>query len=351
MASKRSTKPAKQVTRRWHPLKKGDEVEVVAPGFRPTDAEVQSGVRFLESWGLIPRLPKDLFGNDVLSSNSDEKRLKHLSDAFTAKRSSAIWCLRGGYGAIRLIPGLLKLKRPAVVKPILGLSDVTTLQLFVEMKWGWPSLQTPLLDRLGRLIDPTTANGRPVPVADQVEELRHVLFGEASVVRHSGLKQIGDPRKVRGLVSRKSKTRVVHGAVTGGNLLTFASANGTAIHPVTDGKILYFEDIGERGYRVDRWLVQLVQAGIISKRTKAIVFGDFIEGNEQSGGSLVNEVLIRFAETSAMELGIPVFSGLQSGHGLNQRVVPLGTSAAFDLAHGELVIATGSSAAVSGRLS
>ncbi|MDZ4084833.1 MAG: LD-carboxypeptidase [Bdellovibrionales bacterium] len=333
----------------WQALKKGDVVDVVAPGFRSTDAEVEAGVKFLEQWGLRPRLPKDLFGDDILSSNADLKRLRHLETALTSKSSRAIWCLRGGYGSIRLIPGLLKLKRPSMVKPLLGISDVTTLQLFLEMKWQWPSLQAPLLDRLGRVIDPSVAMGRPIPIREQIDELKQVVFGETEEVRHTGLTQLGKASQVKSLLSKKSKSGVVEGTVTGGNLLTFASANGTSIHPTTDGKILYFEDVGERGYRVDRWLVQLVQVGIISKKTKAIVFGDFIEGDEKNGKSLVPGVIARFAETLAFEMGIPVFTGLKSGHGVDQRIVPLCTAARLNLREGELLISTGVETQTKGR--
>lgn len=335
----------------WQALKQGDVVDVIAPGFRSTDAEVQAGVQFLEKWGLRPRLPRDLFGEDVLSSNADIKRLKHLESALQSKSSRAIWCLRGGYGSIRLIPGLLKMKKPLAVKPLLGISDVTTLQLFLEMKWQWPSLQAPLLDRLGRLIDPSVAEGRPIPVPSQVEELRQIVFGEMFEVRHSGLRLLGKPSQRKSLIGMKTKAGLVRGPVTGGNLLTYTSANGTGIHPTSNGKILYFEDVGERGYRVDRWLEQLVQTGIISKHTKAIVFGDFIEGDEKNGASLVPSVIERFAETTAFELGIPVFVGLQSGHGVNQRVVPIGTSAELNLSSGELVVATGADIRLKGRRS
>ncbi len=322
----------------WTALKPGDIVDVVAPGFCPTDDEVEAGVQFLESWGLKARLPSDLFGADVISSNTDEKRLKHLSHALLAKDSAAVWCLRGGYGAIRLVPGLLKLKKPVRVKPVLGLSDVTTIQLWLQLKWRWPSLQAPLLDRLGRVVEPKLVReGKARPLDAQVEELRRIVFGETSTVLFEGLRRVDG---VGGVGQSSKKSKQVRGVMTGGNLVTYASAIGTAIHPSTDGQILYFEDIGERGYRVDRLLEQLVQTGVVSKKTRAIVFGEFVAGLETDGSTKVFDVIERFASTWARENKVPVFTGLASGHGLNQRVVPLGTAAVLDLSAGSLEIET-----------
>lgn len=317
----------------WSALKSGDVVDVIAPGFRPTDGEVEAGVQFLESWGLKARLPKDLFGADVVSSHTDDKRLKHLTAALLAKDSKAIWCLRGGYGSIRLVPDLLKLKKPNHTKVLLGFSDVTTIQLWLSQKWKWPSLQAPLLDRLGRCIDHSLVSDvKPRPLDAQVEELRRIVFGETSTVLFEGLRSLN---KVRTPASRR-----LRGKMTGGNLVTFASAIGTAIHPVTVGQIVYFEEIGERGYRVDRLLEQLVQSGVLSRRTMAVVFGEFMGGLEPDGSSKVSAVIERFAKEWAQENNVPVFSGVSSGHGVNQRVVPIGTEGVIDLRSSSIEIET-----------
>lgn len=340
-----STRKKKTTQLAWKPLKKGDLVDVIAPGFRPTDDEVEAGIQFLESFGLRARLPKDIFAGpgepgDLLSANVDEKRLQAVQKALSARDSRAVWCLRGGYGAIRLVPGLMKMKRPAMVKPLLGLSDVTTLQLFLLEKWKWPSLHSPLLDRLGRVVNPRLAEGptgpRPIPPAAHVEELRRVLFGEESSVLYEGLRWIGHEP------GAKPKVRSIKGMLTGGNLVTFASAIGTSLHPSTKGRIVFFEDIGERGYRVDRLLEQMVQSGVLSAKTKAIVFGEFTEGREPDGTNKVSAVIERFASTWAKKCGVPVLTGLPIGHGEHQRVVPLGTVADLDWKAGALSVQVGS---------
>lgn len=342
MASKKTVKkksPAKKskpsVGVSWAPFKRGDIIDVIAPGFCPTDDEVEAGVQFLESWGLQPRLPHDLFGADVLCSNTDEKRMRHLAHGLLAKDSVGVWCLRGGYGANRLVPGLLKLKKPSRAKIMLGLSDVTTLQLFLQLKWKWPSLQVPVLARMACLMNPKVAESSGLmPIDTQVEELRRVLFGETSTVLHEGLRRIG------GLPPKAEKANVIRGEMIGGNLVTFASALGTAISPKTDGRIVYFEEVGERGYRIDRLLEQFIQAGVLTAKTKAIVFGEFVGGLEKDGTSKITGVIERFASTWARENKIPVLTGIASGHGLNQRIVPLGTNAVLDLRSGSLEIET-----------
>lgn len=320
----------------WLPLKSGDLIDVVAPGFAALDDEVEAGVRFLEGWGLRVRLPHDLFGADTIASNTDEKRLNHLEHALLAKDSKAVWCLRGGYGAIRLVPGLLKLKRPARAKLLVGLSDVTTLQLWLQQKWMWPSLQAPLVDRLARLIDPKLAElKKVVPVPGQIEELRRVVFGEATSVLFEGLRPHGGLMLLHGAKVAK-KARFIDGVTTGGNLATWVSAVGTRLHPKTDGQIVFFEDIGERGYRVDRLLEQLVQAKVLTAKTKALVFGEFTGGQEPDGSERVSDVIERFAATWGQANNVPVFTGIPLGHGQNQRVLPIGTRARLDMVSGSL---------------
>ncbi len=81
-------------------------------------------------------------------------------------------------------------------------------------------------------------------------------------------------------------------------------------------------DIGERGYRVDRMLNQLDQAGLF-KACKAVFLGDFILGQEANGDNHVWAVIQNFFENSK----IPVYAGVQSGHGEHQRPLILNGAA------------------------
>lgn len=129
-------------------LNEGDVIDLVSPGFKPSREEFRGAIEGLRSLGFKPRWSKDIFGPDILSANSDAKRLKDLYRALTARDSKAVWCLRGGYGSIRLLPGLSNLKKPAQAKIFVGLSDITSLHLFLNQRWGWSTYHASLAVRL-----------------------------------------------------------------------------------------------------------------------------------------------------------------------------------------------------------
>ena len=283
-------------------LQPGDIVDVVAPGFCCSAQALRAGTAYLRRLGLVPRLPQRLFGADLLCANSDHARFAQLRRALTAPDSRAVWCVRGGYGAIRLVGDLLELAPPRRPKLFIGYSDATTLHYLLNHHWRWPTLHGPLLDRLG---------SRAAPL-EELEELRSVLLGGAREVVFRGLVPLNAPARRRARLTAR---------VFGGNLTVLETTLGTPLarHP---RQILFLEDIGERGYRVDRMLQHLAQAGALG-HVKAVVFGAFIGGREPRGGTLVPAVLERFAR----EQPVPVLAGMKAGHGEHQRPVFFNTPA------------------------
>lgn len=303
----------------WQPLKKGDLVEIIAPGSSCKPEGLNGGLKFLETWGLTPKLPHKIFAPDIICSNTDENRFDHLREALYSEDSRAIWCVRGGYGSNRLVPQLAKLKKPkGPPKLFIGYSDITTLHTFLNKEWGWPTVHGPMIDRIGRgLILPKELN-----------ELHELFFGERDAITFKGLKPMNAAAK---------KAGTVKGEVTGGNIVVLQSTIGTKAPWDTKGKIIFLEEIDERGYRVDRLLEHLQQTGHFGK-ARAIVLGEFVGGKEADGTNRIPAILKRFAES----LSIPVLSEVEAGHGDMQRPVPFGTSATLTLgARGSLSIQSG----------
>jgi len=250
-------------------------------------------------------MSEKIFGSDVICANTDEERFAQLRAALFSD-SRAIWCVRGGYGANRLIPQLARLKKPSgAPKLFMGFSDITTLHVFLNQQWGWPTIHGPMVDRIGRglILEP------------QLSELHDLYFGDSQDVVFQGLKPMNAAAR---------KSRVVRGPVTGGNLMTLQSTIGTRAPWETRGRIVFLEEIDERGYRVDRLLEHLAQTGHFAK-ARAVILGEFLGGEESDGRSRVPDVLQRFADS----LSIPVLSGVEAGHGDMQRPIPFETMASL----------------------
>lgn len=287
--------------RAWNKLETNDIVDIVAPGSGTSALELTQACEFLKSWGLVPRVSADLFSGHPYLSNSDEYRFQNLKKALYAKDSKMVWCLRGGYGSLRLVPSLLKLKPPAKRKLLIGYSDITSLHLFLLQKWNWISCHGPLLDGMGK---GKYANS-------EAEELKALLFGTSRELVFQDLEPLNALAK---------KVKTLKAPLVGGNLVTLSSHWGTELSPKLSGKILFLEEIGERAYRLDRLLTQLTQS---RSKMKAIVLGDFIGGAEASGENYGPQTL----KDWAMCQKLPVFGGVRSGHGAVNRPLFFGVGA------------------------
>ncbi len=303
----------------WQPLQDGDIVDIIAPGWSVTPEVLKSSLEFLESWNLKARLPKNLFKKNLIASNTDETRWSHLQAALMAKDSKVIWCLRGGYGSIRLVPNLAKMKKPLKTKLLIGISDITSLHNFFNHQWQWPSLHGALLDRIGQ-------KGKVAPSIQK--EMKQILWGKSQEVIFKKLKPVNKAAE---------KVRRIKASIVGGNLATLQPTLGTPYEFDLKNKFLFLEDIGERGYKLDRMLVHFQQAGKL-KDCKGILLGHFTGGDEPQGGSFVKKALLSWANESK----IPVFSGMESGHDVNLRPVPFMTEAILVNSSGcEISIQTG----------
>lgn len=314
---------AKAVKFEVEALREGDIVDVVAPGFPCNHEAVEAAKKFLEEKGFKPRIPKEIVEDHPLFANSDKKRIQMLIKALKAQDSKAIWCLRGGYGSNHLLPALRRLKKQKP-KIMIGISDITSLHGFLIQNWKWTGLHGPLLDRFGKGLVPK----------DVEEEMFQVVKGEISEVKFTNLEALNKAAK---------KKKKITAPVMGGNMVVVNGHLGTVDEIKFAKKIVFFEETGERGYRVDRMLFHLDQCGAL-KNCKAVVFGTFLGGDEPKVDpdsptvNKINWVL----ENWAKDKKFPVLKGLPCGHDTVQRVLPLGTKAVLETGKkNELRVMTG----------
>lgn len=291
-------------------------IDIIAPASSCSPEDIEKVRDLLVSWNLVPRIPQDILGEDLLCANSDENRFAQLKNALLSEDSNAIWCLKGGYGCARLISELEKLPKPKHNKLFIGFSDITVLHLFLQQKWGWQTLHGPSARQAAlELIE-----------QDDIQELKRIIFGQQKTTEF----------QLFPLNSAAKQNAEISASITGGTLSLLQTSIGTSWQVDGKEKILFIEDINERGYQIDRMLQHLKQAGIFAK-VKAVLLGDFVGGQEPEGNSLVMPVLQRFAEESSF----PVLHCPVIGHGKFNRVLPFGTQAELRLAEQKLIVTTG----------
>ncbi|MBX9768308.1 MAG: LD-carboxypeptidase, partial [Bdellovibrionales bacterium] len=217
-------------------------------------------------------------------------------------------------GTARILEALKKIKRPKYTKLVLGLSDITALHVFLNQDWGWPTLHAPVLARFGA--------GRAGK--KEVREVLEVISGYRSEIVH--------PLRPLNMKARRFKSKV-SSPVRGGNLIVLQSLIGTDVHPKTKGCLLFLEEVGERGYRVDRALNHLWRAGVF-EGVRGVILGDFVGGDEPSGKNFVTLALKEFAAAA----DFPVWGGIRSGHGPLQRPVAFETPTIIERVGGKIIM-------------
>jgi muramoyltetrapeptide carboxypeptidase len=231
-------------------------------------------------------------------AGTDADRLGDLNAAIRDDSIDAIWCVRGGYGAMRLLAKVDYAALRRTPKPILGFSDITALHCAIQKCCGLISFHAP------------TARGALSNFSR--DSLRR------AVVDHADSCGIAEQ-------AREIRPGRAAGRLVGGNLALIAALVGTPFAADLTDSILVLEDVNEPLYKVDRMLQQLLLAGSFAA-CKAIVFGDCSSGEENESTEELDQLLGSFAE----RLRIPCLAGIPLGHIADQWTIPLGAQATLD---------------------
>ncbi len=285
------------------PLRPGDLVRVVAPS-GPVDPEaLERGVAILrDEFGLVVRRRPDVTAKERYLAGGDARRLEEWREAASDLETRAIFCARGGYGAMRLLPRLEPARLLHPPKWVVGFSDTTAIHAALN-RAGLVTVHGPLVSTLGR----TTPEAR--------EHLKALLFGGARPPSHSrGTMPPGTGCAGTGVI----RPGRASGTLLGGSLTMLAHLCGTPWLPSMAGAVLFFEDVDEKPYKLDRYLTQLRLSGTLDG-VRAICVGQLTgcDDAEQSGAEVVRE-LVR-------ALGVPAIEGLPAGHEPANFALPLGS--------------------------
>jgi len=284
--------------RRPPALEPGCRVALVAPaGPLRNEEDLRRAEENARQLGWLPVSGHYVLARRGYLAGTDDERLADFNAAARDPTIDAVWCLRGGYGTMRLLEGVDYDAWRRAPKPLIGYSDITALHAAI-----------------GARADLVTFHG-PTARATLTDFSRASL---ESALR--GVDSCGTAPDARALVSGRARGRLV-----GGNLAMLAALTGTPYAPNYDGAILVVEDVGEPVYRLDRMLTQLRLSGALGACV-GIVFGAFtgIPSDDPAGN--VDDLLEEVART----IDVPCIVGAPVGHIEDQWTIPLGAVAELD---------------------
>lgn len=280
----------------------GDTLGIVGPSSTLGDHRLEKGLAVLHKLGYKTKLGASATAHWGYLAGTDELRARDITNMFADDDVDGIICLRGGYGATRLLP-LLDYQTIAVhPKVFIGFSDITALHTVFLQRCHFMPIHGTMVMSLGRdasayttdclakgLINPYPLGKIPVPSGWHMET---IIPGD------------------------------VTGTVCGGNLMLLAAAAGTPYALQIPNAILLIEEVGEEAYSLDRMLCQLEESGIIA-HAKGIIFGEFTrcEPTELAPYEFTSrDIIYQYAK----RWNKPAVWGFPAGHGTDNTWLPLG---------------------------
>jgi muramoyltetrapeptide carboxypeptidase len=258
----------------------------------------------LRALGFDAQLDESALARSQRFGGDDDTRLAAIHRVARAAPSIAL-AARGGYGLTRLLD---RIAWPLLARSVeagtrwVGYSDLTALQLGLLAHTGAGSWAGPTaIDDFSRSeaeggVDDVTADCFVEAMGGELEAL--------GFRTEAGFDGLG-----------------VKGLLWGGNLAMLCSLLGTPHWPAVKGGVLFLEDVNEHPYRVERGLLQLLQAGVLAKQ-KAIVLGAF---NGWKPSPLDRGYTLKTVVTHLRSvLKTPVLSGLPFGHVPTKVCLPIG---------------------------
>jgi len=294
-------------------LKAGDTIAIVAPSGVLNDHEnyINKAKKLLESWELNVIIEKNVFNNYGHFSGTDKERTKDFQRALDDKTISAIWCARGGYGAMRIIDDLDYTEYLKTPKWIIGYSDITAIHNDLHIL-GSESIHSIMCKSIE---DKDINNDR------SIQALKDVLFGNKLSYNFNN--------------KPENKLGKTSGQIVGGNLTLLHGLIGSKSSINTDGKILFIEDLGEYHYHIDRMLISLKRAGYFDN-CNGLVVGDFsdLRKNTTPFGKDIKEIIL----DAVKEFDFPVLFDFPAGHEELNMPIILGRDIIMDINNSQSTI-------------
>lgn len=291
----------------FSPISKGSTIGVLSPAYTASKERVSNGIHYLESKGYSVKLSKNFNKNYGYFAGTDLERIDDIHELFADANVEAIIAARGGWGTLRLLDQLdykLIKKNP---KPLIGYSDITTLQLALWKKVGLGSISGPMC---------------AVEMGKGIKKFTEDHFWNYLYNKDHDYEINLDETQTKIMCNGKTEGKLIGGCLS---LVSFLQ--GTPYCPDFTGSILFLEDVGEQPYKIDRYFAHLKQAGVFEK-ISGLILGDFLDcENEDGENGFSIQFLIKeyFADAP-----YPVIYNFPYGHDDIKISMPIGAHTIID---------------------
>jgi muramoyltetrapeptide carboxypeptidase len=280
-------------------LQKGDTIAIVATARKNIEDNLQPAISWLKNWGLEVVIGNTTGLDKDQLAGTDEQRAADFQTQLDNPNIKAIWCVRGGYGTVRMIDLLDFTKFKQNPKWIIGFSDVTVLHSHLNTM-GFQSIH-------GIMPVSTKAS------EEAKESLRKALFGEhlEYTVPCENMNRLGTTK----------------GELVGGNLSILYSLFGSPSAIDCSDKILFIEDLDEYLYHIDRMMMNLKRNGCLES-LKGIIVGGMtkMKDNDIPWGKNALEII----DDVTKNYNIPVIYNFPAGHLADNRALIFGKQVSIE---------------------
>ncbi len=284
------------------PLQPGAHIGLLAPSSPVYEMENrEKAIALLYDLGFTVTVGDSVHTSRGYLSGSDAVRASDINRMFADPGIDGIVCLRGGYGAARLLPLIdfdMISKNP---KPFVGFSDITALHCAFQVRCGLVTFHGPMA-------------GAHWQVGLREDKSRNGWLKAMMSTQPLGLVENHNEEPFEAFHSGQAE-----GILTGGNLTVLNNLLGTQYMPDVKDKLILLEDVGEKPYRIDAMLTQFRNAGIFDA-CAGIILGDFTkcEDSPEKPTLTLDEI---FDELLPMDK--PVLKNVHAGHGADKITLPL----------------------------
>jgi len=286
------------------PLPPKGTIAVTAPASPPDEKKLQRGITYLEKLGYSIKVGKTCYTKESYLAGSDSLRAHELMDFFTDPTVDAIFCARGGFGSMGLLPLLdydvIKNNR----KLFVGFSDITALQWGIYAKTSIPTVSAGMV---------ATDMGE-----ETIDEDFESNFWE--------LMESGNINLQLDYSSEFSGN--IYGTGYSGTISVATKLLGSPYFPQINDGILVIEDVHEYRHKIDGLLQHFKLTGLFNN-CKAILLGEFVPAEDEDDEDLLP--VQDMYERIFSNLGIPIIPNVSYGHIRKKIPVPVGTSLCLSL--------------------